>query len=509
MATKNKKTVREETITLGVDYVTSENPRNVYGLYQSEFANPNPENFKRYLEDLRHGLNFFPDILFQHVRRRYLHLKSVCQTRKLPIIAKEFKIEAEGDTKEKASEATQFIRKMFLRDESKGFPKTWFIQFISDIVEAQISGLSIFEINYGIEGNYIIIDRAKLIPNYLTIYSDKEDKYYFLDVEDNDVFKMRNLGYTVSSEDRIDINQVKKIDLPEIKKLEVHSLDGTGGNGLLNGFIDGLLWAYMKWNYTSKDWALFLEKFATPPVSASYDPLLADASKSKALEAVKLFGRSKYSVYPNGIEFKIHDDTQKGQTSVLFKDFITEVKEEISIAILGQSLTTSVGQRGTQALGTVHDKVRSDIQHSDMILVTCAVNDLIDKLIDLNFPGLENRPRFNFVAQVDQEYKKAVAVMIRDLRVAGFKAKAEELSAIFGMSFEETTAVGAAVDESDNNDNKNNKEPEEDPEEETKEPEEEPEEDTEKMKLVFKEINKKETEAKIKRYIQKIYNENK
>ncbi len=505
--TKTKKQApkrREEVIMLGVDMIQTENPRNVYGLYQNEYANPTPEQVKFDLEGLRRGLCYFAALRFEHMRRRDLHLKAVCQTRKLPISSKEWIIEfkAAGKNEDIKNEAADFIKNQF--------SAPWFIQFITDCVEANISGLSIFEINFGIEGDKVVIESVKLIPNHLILYSDKEDKYYFLTNAENDIFKMRNINYSVTSEDSIDLSKLQKIDIPEIKKLEVHSLDGSAGNGMLNGFVDGLMFAYLKRNYASKDWAIFLEKFANPPVSASYDPMLIDSSKSKAKEAVQNFGVAKWSVYPNGISFKVHDDTQKAQTSILFKDYVTEIKEEISIAILGQTLTTSVGDRGTQALGKVHEQVREDLQQADMIVVSSAVNELVKRLVEVNFPGISEDlfPVFKFVSQVDIAFKKDLAVAIRDLRVAGLKVSPEEVSKKFDLKLEETTAVGAAVDENQNN-NDNGNPPEPKPKDKKKKEEDDEEDDAEKMKMLAKKINKKETEKQVSELIEKIYNENK
>lgn len=504
MAAK-KKNLRVDTIQLETKTVQAENPSNVYNLYSSEFANPTPDNFKYYLDTLYRGLLFWAYTFFTHLRKRDLHIKAVCQTRKLPIIAKQWIVEAfkrEGDEKPAPEqiEAVEFFEDLFSQD--------WFIQFISDIVEAQISGLSIFELNYYTEDDRVKL-KPELIPNSLVIYDDKQNKYFFLQLSENDVFKLRNLGWQINSTDRIDLSKIKYIDLPELKKLEVHSIDGGEGNGLLNGFIDGLMWAYMKRNLASKDWAIYLEKHADPPVSAAYDPLTAEQGRAKAWEAVKMFGRSKAAVFPSGMEFKIHDESNKSGTSQLFKEYITEIKEEISIAILGQTLTTSVGDKGTQALGTVHDKVRGDLQQADMILVAMTVNRIVKILCDLNFPNLEKYPRFTFKALKDIEFLKSMAVIIRDLRVAGFKTKADKLAELFDLPFEETTAVGAAVDENQNNDNSgNDNNGNDEKKNDNKNDEQKSDEDKFKELLKFAEkLSKKKLEAEMEKYLKEFYKE--
>jgi len=483
-------------IDMSVNTVPDENPRNLWGIFDGDFTNPLPEQLKYYLECLRKGFNFWAALLFEFIRRRDLFIKSVCQTRKLPITSKEWIIEDEEETA--SADAVEFLKELFGSD--------WFVQFVADCVEANISGLSIFEINWKVEEGKVTIDNLKLIPNHLVLFDDINQKYIFLDIANNDGNVLKTIGIN-QMEDRIDFSRLKTIDLPDIKKLEVHALDGYQGNGLMNGFIDGMIWAYLRKSYAKKDFAIFLEKWADPPVSAAYENYLGDEGRKNAKEAAESFGRSKWTSHSKDIDFKVHDESQKAATSQLFMDYIKDEKEDIAVAILGQTLTTSIGDKGSYAAADVHDRVRKDLQLADMIIVSLAANKLIRLVCDMNFTGLKKYPKFKYVSQVDIEFKKALAVIVRDLRVAGFKPVAEEISKTFDFTLIETTPVGGAPDP--NNDPGNDTPPE---------PDKKPEDKTDDTKLsmtiqeltVFaKEFNKADSKNKIALLLKKIFNENK
>jgi len=491
-------------IDMSVSVVPDENPRNLWGIFDGDFTNPTPELLKYYLECSRKGFNFWIGLFFNFIRQRDLFIKSVCQTRKLPITAKEFVIEGDNE------EHNKFY-------ETNITSKKWFLQFIADCVEANIAGLSIFEINYTIEALKVVIENIKLIPNELTLYHDKLAKYLFLDIQNNDGNVLKTIGIN-ANEDRIDFTRLKIIDLDDTKKLEVHALDGSAGNGLRNGFIDGLIWSFLRKNYAKKDFAMFLEKWADPPIDVAYENYLGEEGRKNAKKAAENYGVSKYAVHSKDIEFNIKDEAQKSATGDLFMSYINDEKEDISIAILGQTLTTKIGDKGSYAAADVHDRVRKDLQLADMIIVTLAVNELIERLHKMNFPGTE-APRFKFVSQVDMEFMKAIAVVVRDLRVAGFKVVADEISKTLGMTLIETTPVGGAADPNMKG-AEDTTEPADDEttDDETKDDKKKKDDDEgtkslsmtiEELQEFAKEYSKQDTKGKIALLIKKIYNENK
>jgi len=80
-------------------------------------------------------------------------------------------------------------------------------------------------------------------------------------------------------------------------------------------------------------------------------------------------------------EINVLQTTNNGTS---FDIFNKAVSERIQRAILGQNLTSSSGNVGSQALGTVHNEVRHDKRRADCKLVSQGVQQLIDKIVQLN-----------------------------------------------------------------------------------------------------------------------------
>jgi phage gp29-like protein len=60
---------------------------------------------------------------------------------------------------------------------------------------------------------------------------------------------------------------------------------------------------------------------------------------------------------------------------------------QISKAVLGQTLTTEVGERGSYSASRTHDEIRNEIRNADSdLLAECLNGSLIRWLVDLNFP---------------------------------------------------------------------------------------------------------------------------
>jgi phage gp29-like protein len=102
-------------------------------------------------------------------------------------------------------------------------------------------------------------------------------------------------------------------------------------------------------------------------------------------------------------------------------DLHSRLAGEISKAVIGQTLTTEVGNSGSRALGDVHDKVRRDILEYDAKHVAMVITrDVIRPLIELNFGPDAIVPVFAFVTDEAADIKKT-AEGIEILQRTGMK----------------------------------------------------------------------------------------
>lgn len=411
---KNTKNLESYTVRI-------QNPRNIYSLYTEEFSQLTAANIKVYTEAARKGLNFYKALLFEEIRKRDLHIGGICQSRKLAVIGKKWQIK--GDSFE---EGVDFINNIFKNIN--------FNNFLSNIIEANFQGVSLFEINYKEDKGKINLESIIRIPNYLYLYDDIADEYKILDITRADGLELRMSASMSGLTDRIDIGRIPKIELNPLKILEVESSDCENVNGFRNGFIDALIWGYMLKSYGLKDYSVYLELFGNPMRVGKYDPLnISKKSNDSFLEAVRDMGNLAYAVIPNTYTIEFPSDTNKGTTAGLFKDYIDYLDNAMSIRVLGQTLTTKLSSQGSYAAASIHDIVRKDIMEADMNLISDAVNVLITRIIDINFANIPEYPVFEFGDEIAIDYKKTRIEILKTISDMGFKINPEKIENEFDV----------------------------------------------------------------------------
>lgn len=433
----NKSKQKKELIAMSSEYeLKKENVKNAYNLYTSEFSALTPDNIKYYLENARKGVNFWKSLLFEEIRRRDLRVGAVCQTRKLGVANKEWEVEYP-----EASKLGQTDQETNIAFVKKNFEQIDFTNLITDIVEAQIQGVSTFEILYKVYGSMVCLKEVCYIPNHLLLYDDLSDMYAFLDYQDADVSKLRTMG--VTSSDRIDLSRLKKLELDDSKRIEVHSFDGNAQNGFMNGCIDSLIWAYLFKNYGLKDWAIYIERFATPAVIGKYPPLMNKVDRANFFEAVRNFGNNYSATIPDSAAIELLKDLGQASSANLFERYVNYWDKNISIRVLGQSLTTDIGNVGSKAASQTHDQVRHDIIVADMLLVKKTINNIIRKIFDLNFESVREYPVFKFKEEKNVEYKLKQSRVIQNLNSAGWRVTKDEIENEFGFEVEASASGNA------------------------------------------------------------------
>ena len=76
-------------------------------------------------------------------------------------------------------------------------------------------------------------------------------------------------------------------------------------------------------------------------------------------------GGASVFLHPEGSNLTLHDIGSKSGTSDLYKGLAQFCNQEISKHILGNTLTTEAGEKGTQALGSVQKKAEDLLLEQD------------------------------------------------------------------------------------------------------------------------------------------------
>jgi hypothetical protein len=119
---------------------------------------------------------------------------------------------------------------------------------------------------------------------------------------------------------------------------------------------------------------------------------------------------------------------------------------ELSKAVLGETLSTDVGDRGSYAASRTHNEVRKEVTKADADLLSDTLNrTLIRWDVELNLPGAKPPKLWrNFEEAEDLNTRVTRDKTLFDM---GWKLKKEAVSEIYGDFYEEQQQEGAATDE--------------------------------------------------------------
>ena len=151
-----------------------------------------------------------------------------------------------------------------------------------------------------------------------------------------------------------------------------------------------LFWPYLFKNYSIRDLAEFLEIYGLPLRIGKYPTGASDEEKRRLLQAVVQVGHNAAGIIPQSMALEF--EAAAAGTEVPFLAMWRGMDAAESKAILGQTLTASEGEHGTQALGNVHNDVRMDIRNADARMIEGTVNrQLIAPMCQLNVAGVNPR----------------------------------------------------------------------------------------------------------------------
>lgn len=169
------------------------------------------------------------------------------------------------------------------------------------------------------------------------------------------------------------------------------------------GLLRPLAWWWTALTY-GRTWLMrFSELYGVPFRHAKYDPKMAPARKSE-LEAMMVnMGSAGYALTPTGTELDIHDFSSKG--TLLPQDRIHDLaNRECDILLLGQTLTTDVGNSGSRALGDVHESTKDDLFKGYRCFASDTLNyQLIGEVIRQNFGNDRELPYLRQREEADDD----------------------------------------------------------------------------------------------------------
>ena len=223
-------------------------------------------------------------------------------------------------------------------------------------------------------------------------------------------------------------------ELP-LEKFVCAVFDPEPGNPYGKGLYSRLFWHDWFMREGWKFWAVAAERYGMPIVKMTVPRNAGAQTRADAKNLLDNLQTSTGIVLPENMELDLVEAVRGGRMT--FGEFINSQKEPIQIAILGQTLTSTVGERGSRALGEIHQQVRDEIIDSDAQWLYTVINEqVVRRLVDYNYTGVSAYPVV-FPPPRDDADLTALSGMLEDLSRLGLKFPATWLYRKFGVPMPE------------------------------------------------------------------------
>ena len=231
------------------------------------------------------------------------------------------------------------------------------------------------------------------------------------------VLSARFYGYPWEGEDRLMFDPIglggtrDLVDFPPHKVLV--AINGShGGNPVAAAPIRALTGYWLAATFGLKWFLSYCEKFGQPVRWAEY---AAGDLKAKAEIEVMMqnIGANAWGVFPSGTKLNFVESA-KSAAGLPQRELVDLADEQCDIYMLGQTLTSSQGDRGSQSLGEVHMKVRDEVVRGVCDFVGEVLSyQLAPSIVALNFGG-DGRSEMPGIWAVWPEAKDEKAMAERD-----------------------------------------------------------------------------------------------
>jgi len=337
--------------------------------------------------------------LFSEMEEKDPHLFSCIQTRKLAVVGCPWEVVAVSD-KRQDRKVADFVRENLLALVD-------FEDDLLDLLDAIGKGFAISEIMWEVSGGEVRIADLVFRPQKkFTFWESLEPRL----ITDGDI---------------------RGTPLPP-NKFIVHIYRARSGLPNRGGLLRIVAWMYLFKNYSIKDWITFAEVYGMPIRIGKYSPSASSDDKETLIEAVRLIGHDFAAVISESTDIELKEVARS--TTDVHKALAEFCNREMSKAILGQTLTTEVGERGSYAAARVHGEVRQDLLEADARALAKTIRwQLIKPLVAFNFGQDVLPPRFVIRTEPPQDLKAEVErdkVLIVDI---GLPVAKEYLYSKYGI----------------------------------------------------------------------------
>ena len=277
------------------------------------------------------------------------HLRSIVQTRKLGVLRKKFTFEPgilEGD-KKPTSQAEQLCQDLN-RDFNDLKPRN----LLSQILDAPLYGFTPIELTFE-PGAHLMLKKAEAKPNRWFGFGSDNEMRFKSQKEEEEGEKLPYGKFVVAQ--------------------HFPTYDNPYGDRLLSACF----WPKTLKNGGLKFWTALMEKYGMPFLVGHYGKGTTPDEQQQMLTKLERMIRHAVAVVPASDKIEMLGGSGKtGGGYMIFDKMRMACDAEMSKVILGQTLTSDAGDKGTHALGKVHEGVLSLYQESDQNLAKTTLDEI-------------------------------------------------------------------------------------------------------------------------------------
>lgn len=348
------------------------------------------------------GLKIYDDI------ERDGHVYAVLQKRKMSVCGLDWCVKPISENENDKAVAE------FVEEKLKGFD---FSSALIGLLDAILKGYAVGEVIWQKDETGISVKEIKM----------RDQRRFTFDTEGNP----RLLTYE---------DAYKGIELPD-RKFIVHRFGSKCDNPFGLGLGTRLYWlAFIKKRVT-QFWLTYLDKYASPTAIGKYNQSHSQADQKKLLQALASLSTDAGIIIPEGMSLELVSNGMSNNDN--YERLMKYLDEQISECVLGETLSTNIGNKGSMAASQTHNEVRRELTVADADLLAQTLNkSLIKWIVDLNF-NVTEYPKFEFEVE-EQEDLTTRAQRDEILYRIGFGLTLEEVMDIYGDGYVEINKQQAA-----------------------------------------------------------------
>ncbi|WP_374355540.1 DUF935 domain-containing protein [Chitinimonas sp.] len=343
------------------------------------------------------GLKIYDEI------ERDCHAFSVLQKRKLALIARPVVVDPATPSRAD-KKAADFVREQLAAIN--------FDKICMDQLDAILKGYAVGEIMWKIDAGQIKLDRVKA----------RDQRRFAFDVDERPRLLTRS-------------NMLIGEPVPE-RKFIIHRFGDKDSNPYGLGLGTRLFWPVFFKRQGIQFWLTFADKFGSPTAVGKYPPGTTPSDQDKLLAAIAALANDTGVIIPEGMVIEFLEAARSGSINT-YETLCRYMDEEISKAVLGETLSTSMGKSGGSfAASRTHNEVRLELTKADADLLSDTLNaTLCTWLTELNFPGA-NPPRVRRDCGEPEDLKMRAD---RDAAIAGmgFRPTLQYINETYGEGWQE------------------------------------------------------------------------